>query len=354
MSEFLCQINILPVGEGDCIHLRFFSDDKWYNIIIDSGPGKMYEDDEEDEENEECLPFLKLLRNIEKKGEVVDLLCFTHIDDDHIEAARKVFAEYIGLGERIKEVWLNIPEYEKERTTSKKPGGLQHISASNALELYRYVRWYEEQNKLVCKTKVIAGEKFHSGDVKVSVVLPDQFRLDRFEQEWEKQHPRDSALVQISTKKPSDHSKTNGASIVLLVEAYGWRMLFTGDTFAVNLCDMIKEQEETGQNTHYDLVKLPHHGSSANITATMLKKLNCKCFAVSADGVERRSQQRPDQATVDILDSYGKAHEGVTLYGNYEWGHITSKEGIQIVKLTEKEIKLTKAISIRTEEPKCL
>lgn len=358
MPEDLFQINILPVGEGDCIHLRFFSDNKWYNIVIDSGPGRMDQDkeneDEEDDEYEEELPFLKLLRSIKKKNEVVDLLCFTHIDDDHIAAARKVFARYSNLGDLVKEVWINIPE---KQTLSKKPGGLEQISVRNALELYRYILWYEEEKKLVCKTKILADEEFHSKDVKVSAVLPDENRWARFVEEWEKQREkqkkRSSNLEQVSAKKPSDQSKTNGASIVLLVEAYGWRMLFTGDTFAVNLCDMVKEQEEKGQDVHYDLVKLPHHGSSANISQDMLDKLNCKCFVISADGVERKKQIRPNQETVDHLNAYGEVHEGVKLYGNYEWKHIERREHVQIVKLTPEKTMLTELISIKSEEPIC-
>ena len=353
MGEPLFQINILPVGEGDCIHLRFFSDHHWYNIIIDSGPGKMDEDEDEDEDEVEDLPFLKLLRSIKKKGEKVDLLCFTHSDDDHIEAATKVFAEYTDLGELIREVWLNIPEYETKQVECKTPGGLQHISVKNAKELYQYILWYVKEGKLVCRTRVPGDEDFHSKDVKVSAVLPDAFRLERFEEKWEKYSPRKEGLEHISTKKPSDQSKTNGASIVLLVEGYGWRMLFTGDTFAVNLCDMVKEQEEKGENVHYDLVKLPHHGSSANISRDMLNKLNCKRFVISADGVERHSQRRPDQETVDYLNAYGRKHGGVTLYGNYEWKHIREKDRVQIVKLTGEDIMLTESISIKSEEPTC-
>lgn len=360
MGEPLFQINILPVDEGDCIHLRFFADNKWYNIIIDSGPkGYISEDPDEEEENQSRMPFLKLLKSIQKKhGEVVDLLCFTHIDDDHLEAAKVAFSKDRDLRELIKEVWINIPEWEKKRTESKDPDGLEQTSVENAIELYRYLLWYQQHRNLVLQTEILAGTEFHSKEVKVSAVLPNALRLERYKVEWPKESPQDSALVQTSTQKParkksSDQSNTNGASIVLQVEACGWRMLFTGDTFAVNLCDMVKEREAIGETVHYDLVKLPHHGSSANITHEMLKKLGCKCFVISADGVERHSQRRPDAVTVQYLGQYGKAHESVTLYGNYEWYHIQETEGVQVVRLTAKETMLTELISIKAEVPEC-
>ena len=358
MGEPLFQINILPVDEGDCIHLRFFSDNKWYNIIIDSGPkGYISEDPDEEEEKQSSMPFLKLLKSIQKKnGEVVDLLCFTHIDDDHIEAAKVAFSKNRDLRELIKEVWINIPEWEKKRTEPKDPDGLEQTSVDNAIALYGYLLWYQKNRGLVLETNVLADKEFHSKEVKVLAVLPNKYREDQYEEEWEKHRPRGSNLVQTSTKnstdkKSSDQSKTNGASIVLQVEACGWRMLFTGDTFAVNLCDMVKERAANAKNVHYDLVKLPHHGSSANITHEMLKKLDCKCFVISADGVERHSQRRPDAVTVEYLGQYGKDYEGVKLYGNYEWKHIKETEGVHIIKLTAKETMLTELISIKSEVP---
>ncbi len=39
-----------------------------------------------------------------------------------------------------------------------------------------------------------------------------------------------------------------------------------------------------GNVTHFDLVKLPHHGSYKNITKEILGKIECSDYVVSTDG----------------------------------------------------------------------
>lgn len=329
MENATFAINILPVGVGDCIHLRFFSKQKWYNIIIDSGPGAYAEQ------------FWQLLSHIQKKGEQVDLLCFTHIDDDHILAAKKTFSCHKDVGDIVKTIWLNVPEYEVIRSTPLEPEMPEDISVSNALELYQYIQWYAQNKGLICQSRILRGDTLTFGNVTVTAVLPYEKRLDKFETWWVTKRPLLGNLENNSTAR-SDQSETNGSSIVLLIEALERRMLFTGDAFAVDLWSMAK------QGVGFDLVKLPHHGSRSNITKRMLAAMRCRHFIISADG----SCDRPAQTTVDLLGQFGQTHNGVILYSNYgadDWSSITEPAGVRIIPLIEGPVSPMDSISIRTE-----
>lgn len=329
MENATFEINILPVGVGDCIHLRFFSNQKWYNIIIDSGPGKYAEQ------------FWQLLSDIRERDGMVDLLCFTHIDDDHIQAATKSFGCHKDVGDIVKKIWINIPEYEVARTDPLEPEIPEDISVPNALELYQYIQWFVQNKGLICQSRILRGDALTFGNVTVTAVLPYEKRLDKLETWWVTKRPLLGNLENNSTAK-SDQSETNGSSIVLLIEVPGRRMLFTGDAFAVDLWSMAK------QGAGFDLVKLPHHGSRSNITMRMLQAMRCRHFIISADG----SCERPAQAAVDLLGRFGQTHNGVILYGNYgadDWSDIAESAGVRIIPLTEDPISPMDSISIRTE-----
>lgn len=327
MDKTTFQINVLPAGVGDCMHLRFFAQDIWYNIIIDSGPKEYAEQ------------FQNLLLHIERNKEQVDLLCFTHIDDDHIQAAEKTFGRNKDIGKIIKKIWINIPEFEKERTEPLEPKVPEKVSVKNAVKLYRYIRWFEMNSPLECKTRIQAGDSIDFGDVKVNVVLPYTKRLEKLDAWWRKGGPYKNELEKNSAASP-DRSETNGSSIVLRIDACGRKMLFAGDAFAMDLHQMAKDQ-----GVEFDLVKLPHHGSRSNITLEMLEMMGSRRFIISADG----TRGRPAQATVALLGTYGESKGDVTLYSNYNPSVIWSVDHVEPIPLEKKPDLSMNGISIRTE-----
>lgn len=335
------EINILPAYHGDCIHLRFYSLDnepkqvdqresvatptsptyKGYNIVIDSGPGK------------NRAGFKKLMNGIHNSGENVDLLCFTHMDDDHILAAKHYFNTDEEL-DFIKQIWINIPEGEVMRAQILEASSDELTGAEKTFELYGHIL----RHGIQCKTEVKQGDKQRFGDLLIRVVLPTQKRLDRYIAEWNKQMEN----TKLTDAQSEDDSDANGGSVALVVEAMGKKLLFSGDAFAPDL-EAVSE-DWAGENG-FVLVKLPHHGSNANISMSMLKKMKCKNFVISANG----SMDRPTQKTVDILGEYGSLCKGVTLYGNYAWDYIDETDGVMIAKLEAEPISIAEGITLRTE-----
>lgn len=332
------EINILKAYHGDCIHLRFGpvdneaeqteKDEKTetpkapaYNIVIDSGPGM------------HLSGFRKLMNGIDKAGESVDLLCFTHMDDDHTLAAKHYFNTNKKL-DFIKQIWINIPKDEAEHAKKLKAGSVELTGAKKTFELFGHILWH----KIPYKTEVKQGHQAQFGDMVLRVEGPTQDRLDRYFAEWDKQ-----MNTVLTDAKSEDDSDANGGSIVIVVEAMGKKLLFSGDAFA---SDLEAVSGECAGEEGFVLVKLPHHGSNANMSLSMLEKMNCKNFVISANG----SMDRPAQKTVDILGEYGSLHEGVVLYGNYDWGRIKKEiAGLRIVELEAEPVSVAEGITLRTE-----
>ena len=361
MNKESFEINVLPAGSGDCIHLRFGSVDEWHNVIIDSGPTG-------NETN-----FRKLMERISKAGECVDLLCFTHVDDDHINGAKKFLGNREKYAETnpstlIKEIWMNIPPEEAEKIKKKEPSGEKQTTVDSAEDLYGYIQWHE----IPCQTRVFKGimPALPIGNAIIEVVGPTEERLKELEKEWQK--TKRSGEKQTA---PDDDSETNGASIILLVTFDGKKMLFCGDAFREDLkkvAEELQKRQETEDKLKIEtkddradelmdastanekkellfLVKLPHHGSPRNIDEEMLKKLCCSRFIIST----KNNSKRPGTETLKLLSDYGSSEKGVTVYANYNWESKLTQEnktGLTPIWLDKKAIEIGgKEIVIKTE-----
>lgn len=315
------EINILPAFHGDCIHLRFHSQEQCHNVVIDSGPGK------------HSAGFKRLMNGIRAEGEHVDLLCFTHMDDDHILAAKHYFNTDEKL-DFVRQIWINIPHDEVKRAQKMESGSDELTGAGKTFELFGHIL----RHGILCKTTVKQGDELTVGDMLIRTVLPTQERLKTYFDDWYEQ----MSNVKLASAQSPDDRPANGGSIALVIEAMGKRLLFSGDAFAPDLEEI--SGMWAGENG-FVLVKLPHHGSNANMSSSMLDAMNCRCFVISANG----SMGRPSQDTVNILGQYGSDHQGVMLYGNYGWNDIDKAVGVTIKKLGAEPVSVTEGITLRTE-----
>lgn len=324
MDQMNIKITMLQVGGGDCIHIRIVQPSGIYNIIIDSGPAGS------------ASKFRSLLRKIQSSGERVDLLCFTHIDNDHIKGAEKVFAETSFAFTDIDRIWINIPDFALPKETAVSGRNVLPVSCESASKLMREIR----RRGFPCTTKITEGEALRLGDVEVLAVSPSRERLEACYREWEK-YLASSKHVPISAV--SDSNPINGSSVVLLLTFGETRLLFTGDAFAKDLEDISKQ---CANQAGFALVKLPHHGSAANTSAEMLEAMKCPVFLISTISTTKR----PSQDTVSLIGAYGRKYGEVTVYGNYRWPNLRRTDGVQIVQLTREPIRiLPEWISIATE-----
>jgi len=110
----------------------------------------------------------------------------------------------------------------------------------------------------------------------------------------------------------SDTSLKNGSSIAFLAEYDGKKMLFTGDAYAGILLDSIKKYLPGCEPLYLDLFKIPHHGSTSNISKKLLERIRCSTYLISASGAYHA---HPDEIAIARLIKYG-GHKP-DLYFNY-------------------------------------
>ena len=86
----MIEIKVLQAHQGDCIWVRCISE-KTVNIVIDAGTSTFKKG------------FRNLVKEINNKKERIDLLVFSHIDDDHIKGCLLYTSRRNGVG--LSGVW---------------------------------------------------------------------------------------------------------------------------------------------------------------------------------------------------------------------------------------------------------
>lgn len=313
MDSEKIEVNMLPVNEGDCLHIRFLSGGEWRNIVIDSGPSAC------------ASQFCLLLNQIRNKQEHVDLLCFSHIDDDHIKGAEMTFSEPSFDSSHIKLIWVNLPDSITSSDMSDQVSAYENITVESAYKIYSHII----ARNIPCSTKVTAGDQITIGNIPITAILPTPQRLASYYRRFEKD------LNQLRHSKPflfisgttGDTNPYNGSSLSLMLSTASGKMLLSGDAFASDLATAARNY---ALDDGFLLVKLPHHGSDRNVNEDLLEALKCQNYLISTHS----TTYRPAQNTINLLANYGKTHDTVTLYGNYEWPFIQKPDqGIKIMKL---------------------
>jgi hypothetical protein len=127
--------------------------------------------------------------------------------------------------------------------------------------------------------------------------------------------PLDSAaLTVLAGERASDSSPANATSIAFVLEYDGKRVLFGADAYAGVLTKGLERYaKRVGEaRPRFDLVKLAHHGSNANISTKMLALIDCQRWLVSTNG---DNFAHPDDAAIAKVITSSAAP--VAFYCNY-------------------------------------
>lgn len=106
-------------------------------------------------------------------------------------------------------------------------------------------------------------------------------------------------------KKPivsHDSSQNNKRSIIFTFSYEGRRLLFTGDAWASDV------ERASG---HFDLIKMPHHGSVRNISESFPDHISSNNYLICTDGIGH-----PDKQTIAKLEKW---YGDINIYSPSEW-----------------------------------
>jgi hypothetical protein len=138
------------------------------------------------------------------------------------------------------------------------------------------------------------------GAMNLTVVCPHASELRALDKAWE-------AYLKKAAKAPAgaapaavapDTSPYTLSSIVVVAECQGKTMLLTGDGLSSHILSGLEQAGllQDGK-AHFDVFKLPHHGSERNITQAFFDAVSADHYVISANGHDGN----PDLATLQMI-----------------------------------------------------
>ena len=293
------KIRMLPAGYGDCLWIEYGAPEKPYRFLIDAGTLSTYKEISK-----------RVKEDLKPEERRFELFIVSHIDTDHIDAAVKLLNSR-SLKLKYDQIWFN----GWDQLLDKDLLGTQQGEFLSALI---------KRDRLLLNTSFQGGAVFVPdtgklpecklpGGMKLTLLSPDMEQLKRLRADWrksmgEKAGDPETALARLTVTKKykdelgepdsldvdaladaqtgADTAVANGSSIAVLAEYEGKRCLFAADAYPDVLERAIARllHESGSERLRLDVLKVPHHGSKHNITASLCKKLNCRRYLISTNG----------------------------------------------------------------------
>jgi beta-lactamase superfamily II metal-dependent hydrolase len=364
MSEI--RIEVFKANRGDCM-LVSCEGETTTNILIDLGVEDTYVD---------CVQ--KRLEELHSRGEHLDLLVLTHVDDDHIGGAKPFLEDNgsYGLSSKInvRDIWLNSYRHLSHERTSEDINGkvrnsiTRQIALPSATEetkitatdgttvagmLYKHhYPWncaFNDQAVIAEKKSIIINQ-----EVKITVLTPTVEQITALQRVWLEELKRkfpeiifnnheilDDAVFYAShyledeyvlddvepiSKGPldlnegrfsEDPSVINASSITFILEFLNKRILFLADSPPSAVLHQLRAlypEMSPEQPLHFDMVKVSHHGSKRNTCSELVKQISSERFIFSACG----TYGHPHMETVSRILLHSPYESMRKLYFNYE------------------------------------
>lgn len=254
------EVVFLDVGQGDAVYIRLPGG---YHMLIDAGGQPNAPDRRPYDVGEQVLlPFLRY-KGVKK----LDLIVITHPHLDHFGGFATVI-EAIDVGM----VWYNG----------------QHTTEQSFQRLWDLI----EQREMACYT-VARGDWLQVGDNRITVLHPLRAMVDQ------------------------GSLSVNDASLVLMLEGNGLRLLFTGDVEARGQRLLLSYEQDLASFA----LKVPHHGAVSAFDAMFNRLVDPEIAVVQ---VGRNSFGLPSPAVIDSLQ-----RQGSRVFRTDEDGAVTLRVGPQ-------------------------
>ncbi|MCZ8375157.1 MAG: hypothetical protein O9342_07275 [Beijerinckiaceae bacterium] len=323
----------LDAAHGDCLMVHYSQNDEtgqpqkqlW---LIDGGPTETYP--------RALAPRLRELQASQGgNGPLrIRLGVVTHIDDDHIDGMGKLIGAMAlnpppaGTPDvRFQEFWFN--GFQATFGTTAQAGGSVASLASNDVfmasapgpETAMFIQGVRDGETLLrnlgalkaggrvpqtlnqsfgseAHQKALAPRviRFGANGPKLEILTPTQARLDALRTKWAEATGSDAAL-QAFVRGRIDTSVANLSSIVFLATIAQKTLLLTGDGLAEHIIEGWKERTGTTDPFPIDLMKVPHHGSSANNCEAFFRLFPARHYVFCANG----KHDNPDMFTLEAL-----------------------------------------------------
>ncbi len=302
-------LQMLPACEGDCMLLAYGNGEFTRRILIDGGRASTYQS------------LKALLQRLPESERKLELLVVTHIDRDHIEGVLALLRDE-DCPVSFSDIWFN--GYGHLKAVDDEDFGA--IQGEALTELLKDKPWnvaFGRRSVRVPRAGPLPEIRL-PGDLRITLLSPTAESLVALRATWEREcraagllpnpvfpaPPLDGeeafGMPEVESladeRSVEDSALPNGSSIALLVDFEGRRLLLGADAHPSVLLEAIDRMCPDGGALRLDAFKLPHHGSRANLTTTLIKRVDCERFLVSTSGAYFK---HPDRAAIARILKHG-------------------------------------------------
>lgn len=343
-------IEMLPAEYGDCLWIEYGpSPGNLHRILIDTGTPNV-------------LPALEnRVAQIKDKDTVFDLFVITHVDDDHLGSAVRFLQQRQELGISFRDIWFNGFVHLQQAETRLRKRPASDLLGASEDDLLGPVQG-EQLTETLVKGKLPWNKAFSGNAIMLSVddgelprhvvngmtltllspapeqlqqlcpiwkktviaagLVPGETGEDEEEAQEKEAGEEEDLLgeeaidVDELAEKPfkEDHAPANGTSIVLLAEYDNKKVLLGADAFPSRILESVRKLQEDGTaKLALNALKMPHHGSRANINLELLDLLDCENFLFSTNG--KKFKHPNAEAVARVLKSRNR--RPTALHFNY-------------------------------------
>lgn len=295
-------IHFLKAGYGDAFIMHCRKGDEAGIVVVDGGQGV----------NPLRNKFLKEVECLEN----IDLMVLTHPDDDHLMGIKKYIENHVEDDPfKVKEIWANCAPYVKFDLNPD-------VSPRNAKRLSDTLDSLSSQNKIVWKADIVGYKNINYPFADIEIIGPsienfksfierykddidyaEDTRIDMSARDFDKDYNID--MIELAKRDKPLHAEGNyddaynASSISIILRCDDFSILMLGDSFASDICESLSKIGYSIDNPLVvDFVKLPHHGSAANISNELLGIIDCQNYLISTNGVRYRHPDREAMANV--------------------------------------------------------
>lgn len=300
-------IEMLPAGPGDALVVEYGASPT-RTLLIDAGPLSSW-------------PAVRE-RLLARRDNRYEVFVITHVDEDHIGGALALLDDP-DLRHKVSEVWFNGfvhcssggnilgPIHGEQLTERIATGGLGWNTGFPGSPVPG------TGGPIVVPSRGELPARDLPGGARAVLIGPTGKKLKKMASVWServirarlvpgqgaqghdpgmKPRPKevpplpavlDTAWLEAEASiRESDGSEANASSVSFVLEHEGKRLLLTGDATADVLTANLKRYGALvgEERPRIDLVKLPHHGSGANLTRKLVEAVGATRYLVSSDG----------------------------------------------------------------------
>ncbi|MDX8527003.1 MBL fold metallo-hydrolase [Mesorhizobium sp. MSK_1335] len=325
------KLHVVQAQFGDSMILEFGTPAKPRYLLVDGGPPGNFATDLD-----------AALDGIIGKGEKVDLIVLSHIDNDHVIGLLDLLAameddSVSGRPPRVRVggLWHNSfaktidPSGVIAQTLQSlmAAAGAMNVAMPLFANAFFGLREGHRLRLMAQKLEIAVNKGFKDdlilvntvaeaiklGRLKVTIAGPTNANLEALRTEWLKwlEETTDRVAANPKFAAMADKSVPNLSSIVVLAECDGKTLLLTGDARGDHICQGLKAAKLTRDGRlHVNVLKVQHHGSDRNTTRDFFDTITADTYVISANG----KYGNPDFSTLKwIVEGAHDADRPITL-----------------------------------------